>query len=128
MMSDIEDLKSMIGRLSNKVDNLMEQLYEKLYDNKVEFHDEMKNIYEMEHSKLIDLLDAEFKHIGHKFEVLLQQPNTSTTSTSSSSTQTCSTGTNSIVASENFKDVNNNLFYDDIEFARGDVYNGTDLA
>ena len=127
MMSNIEELKSMIEHLSQKIDDLkfdtkvekkieklyeklheksFEELYEKLYEKNIDTKVE-KNIYEMKHSKLIDLLNVKF---DQKIERILREPkfhiemviynstpraSTSPTSTraasmSSSDTSTCS--------------------------------------
>ena len=131
MLSNIEDLKSMIGSLSQKIDNLkidtqvekkieelyakhyeknFEELYEKLYEKNIDVKVE-KSIYEMTHSKLIDLLDSKFNQLEQKFEGPLREPKvynkmgiyaltprksttptfSSTASTSSSGASTCST-------------------------------------
>ena len=101
----IENLKIDI-KIDTKIEGLYEKLYEKSCDSKVE-----KNIYEMDHSQLVDLLDSKFNQFEQKVEGLLREPkfsnnmeiydlsprtsSTSTStipaSTSSSSASTCST-------------------------------------
>ena len=93
-----------------KVEIQIEELYEKLYKKNIDMNVE-RNIYEIQHSKLMDLLNAKFEHFEQKFEGLLREPKcndkmeiydltprtsttptfSSTASTTSSSTSTCST-------------------------------------
>ena len=98
MMSDINKVKSMIESLSQKIDNIMDELDAKLDKKNIDMNVD-KNIYEMTHSKLMDLLDSKFNQFEQKFEGLLREPKfnkmdiydlTPRTSTTSSGTSTCS--------------------------------------
>ena len=105
-----QKIDNMMNSIDAKVENQIEELYEKLYNKHIDINVERK-IYEMQHSKLTDLLNAKFEHFEQKFEGLLREPKcndkmeiydstprtsttptfSSTASTTSSSTSTCST-------------------------------------
>jgi len=76
----VEDIKSKIELLTQTVKNLEELYNENIYemnkklDNMIEKHVcETKKIYEMEQSKLIDLLNQKFNDVQLKFEPLLSE-------------------------------------------------------
>ena len=43
-------------------------------DDVIDEHNESRDIYEMEHSNLIDLLNTKFEHVQHQFGELLHKP------------------------------------------------------
>ena len=71
-MSTIEDLQTVVGHLSDKVDSIIDHIYEMIdmiYDD-----NDGQNIYTMQHQKLMKFLDDKFYNFEQKFNALLRAP------------------------------------------------------
>ena len=136
MMHDIEDIKSMIEHLTDKLDSIVDYINDKCDT----INEDNQNIYEMEHQKLMKFLDNKFYKFEQKFNALLRAPKFSNklevydlASTSSTSTTEMCTSIQNEILYEIIEDkdeiyTDEGMFYDEEEFACGDIYTGVDIV